>query len=105
MPSKKKTDPKWVIEVCGDEQKPLFDNSDEYELGFKQIGKKFVKNFFIAELLEEVNGKTVSSPLVLDITELIGDEFLDYHTECQHAVLGECLSHLFNTQLITVRSA
>ena len=29
MPSKKKTDPKWVIEVCGDEKKPLFDNSDE----------------------------------------------------------------------------
>jgi hypothetical protein len=105
MGKPRKTDPQWVIEVCGDEQKPLFDNSDESELGFKQIGKKFVKKFFIDELLEEVEGKAVSSPLVLDIAELVDNEFLSHHTESQHAVLGECLSHLFNTHQIAVRSA
>ncbi len=105
MRTKKKTDAQWVIELRGDEQKPQFDNSSESEFGFMQIGKKFVAKFFMDELLEEVDGKAVSSPLVLDIAELVDNEFLSHHTESQHAVLGECLSHLFNTHQIAVRSA
>ena len=104
MRSKKKTDAEWIIKVSSNAGSNSPRDADENESEYQQVGKKFVRTFFINDLLEQVEGKTISSPLVINITELIDDEFLSHHTESLHAVLAECLVHLFNTNRIVVRS-
>ena len=103
MENKKNAGPQWTIEVRGDARTNSLWNSDDAGPLFEQVGNKLVTIELIEDLLDHVAGKTVSSPLVIGIPELIDDEFLGHHVESQHAVVVDCLVKLFATNRIAIR--
>lgn len=102
MRTKKGSTPRWLIEVCGDARNESTIPTDLRGQEYVQVGEKLVSALFIEELMDEVNGKEIASPLVMSIPELIDDDFLMCHTECQHAVMVDCLIALFVTRKILI---
>ena len=94
MSNKKQTESRWIIKA--------YDNAGTKAQAYEQVGNKLVDGFFLKELLEQVDGIVVDQPFVLSIPELIDEEFLGHHLDCHHAVMTECLIHLFTTKRIDI---
>ena len=102
MSNKKQTEPRWIVEVCNDAQTNTQGHLHKLGKSYEQVGNKLVTRDVLEELLEHVDGKTVSQPFVISIPELIDDEFLGYYLDCHRAVMAECLVHLFDTKRIAL---
>ncbi len=101
MRIKKDSSPRWIVKVK-DISSDLPCDAKENDIRFVQVGNKLISHDFIEGLLEHVDGKVVVSPFVIDVSELIDEEFMSFNVDSLLAVTGECFAHLFNTNRIVI---